>query len=278
MSKTDPAALGCERKWGCTCVSTPGVGCPFHAAAAQVALLCDRFPEKVEKGDAYLFPDASGEMVTNAAMEAFVDALADMAGQALTLPSGVRRFGKHSFRSTGAVVLARLGIEVFKIQLLARWASDVVLHYARGAPMETITSQVRSALADKTVTDLIEHLTAEVSQPKEDMAKMDTHTAKLLDIEAEVVRLTQEAESTPAAKEDTEEAQYVINTITNKCHKILTRTGNPRNWKTRCTWVYGLGYYEICSSPPSGSYKDLCDTCLHALRSERKAAQDLHVS
>ena len=93
VSKTDPAALGCERKWGCTCVSTPGVGCPFHAAAAQMALLCDRFPEKVENGDAYLFPDASGEMVTNAAMEAFVDALASMAGQGLTLPSGVRRFG-----------------------------------------------------------------------------------------------------------------------------------------------------------------------------------------
>ena len=28
VSKTDPAALGCERQWGCICIDTPGYGCP----------------------------------------------------------------------------------------------------------------------------------------------------------------------------------------------------------------------------------------------------------
>ena len=141
--------------------------------------------------------------------------------------------------------------------------------------METITSQVRSALADKTVGDLIENLTAEVNTLKAEMAKMDAHTAKLLDIEAEVVKIMKESEHEPATSEIQEEPQFVINTITNKCHRIMTRTGNPRTWKTRCTWIYGLGYYAVCSTPPSGSYKDLCDTCLHALRAERKAAEEI---
>ena len=95
--------------------------------------------------------------------------------------------------------------------------------------METIASLVRSALADKTVTELIGHLTAEVNTLKAEMAKMDAHTTKLLDIEAEVARTTQESENAPTANEDKEEAQFVINTITNKCRRILTRTGNPRN-------------------------------------------------
>ena len=47
----------------------------------------------------------------------FVNELAALGGCKLVLPNGAKRFGRHSFRSTGAVVLARLGIEVFKIQL-----------------------------------------------------------------------------------------------------------------------------------------------------------------
>ena len=57
VSKTDPAALGCERKWGCLCIESPGVGCPFHAAAAQLELSCSFFPDKTEEGDIPLFPD-----------------------------------------------------------------------------------------------------------------------------------------------------------------------------------------------------------------------------
>ena len=89
----------------------------------------------------------------------FVDELAKLANQSLTLPSGARRYGKHSFRSTGAVLLARMGIEIFKIQLLARWASPVVMHYAREAPMATITAQFKSAMMKDTSGDLIAKLT-----------------------------------------------------------------------------------------------------------------------
>ena len=57
VSKTDPAALGCERKWGCLCIESPGVGCPFHAAVQQLALLCKLFPDRTDEGDIPLFPD-----------------------------------------------------------------------------------------------------------------------------------------------------------------------------------------------------------------------------
>ena len=65
------------------------------------------------------------------------------------------------------------------------------------------------------------------------LSKMDAHTSKLLDIEAEGARIMQESESTPVTDEDKDEAQFVINMITKKCHRILTRTGKPRIWKNQ---------------------------------------------
>ena len=188
VSKTDPAALGCERRWGCICTDNPGLGCPYHAARDQMDLLCALFGDRVEEGSLPFFPDAKGFVVSDAGMSGFVDELAKLAGPPLALPSGVRRFGKHSFRSTGAVLLARLGIDIFKIQLLARWASPVVLHYARDAPMETITAQVKTALAKDTIGELINKLTKDVAMMETELKNMDQHTLDLIRLELEVVK------------------------------------------------------------------------------------------
>mgnify|MGYP002281116694 CR=1 FL=1 len=269
VSKTDPAALGCERRWGCLCGEARGLGCPYHAAADQMELLCALFGERVEAGDLPFFPDANGSVVTKDAMESFVDELARLGGQPLTLPSGAKRFGKHSFRSTGAVLLSRLGLEVYKIQLLARWGSDVVLHYVRESPLETITKQVRGAIADKTVTDLVAKLAGEVDTLKKGLAAMDDSTAHLLRLEAELSQLKSKQDEDEAKGEGiVEKGSYIINPITGKCHKALVYTGLPRFWKTRCSWQYGLTHYEPRDRPLDG-YKLLCDTCLHHLREFR---------
>ena len=55
VSKTDAAAKGCERTWGCLC-SPRAIACPYHAAVAQDKLLMDKFPEHREDRDIPLFP------------------------------------------------------------------------------------------------------------------------------------------------------------------------------------------------------------------------------
>ena len=146
VSKTDPAALGCERSWGCICTQDGSLGCPFHAAVAQLTVLEATFPEAFADGSVPLFPTAAGKQVTDTDWMKFVDDLAAKVGELLCLPSGVRRYGKHSFRSTGAVILTSLRIELFRIQLLARWASPVIMHYARNAPLEALTGLVKEAI------------------------------------------------------------------------------------------------------------------------------------
>ena len=68
VSKTDPAALGCERKWGCLCASGQDLGCPYHAASAQLELLCSLFGDRMEQGDLPLFPNAAGYMISGEGM------------------------------------------------------------------------------------------------------------------------------------------------------------------------------------------------------------------
>lgn len=80
---------------------------------------------------------------------ATIEKLAALIGQEVHDPDGSARFGGHLLRVTGAQYLASIGIEILKIQILARWESEVVLRYVREAPLATIATDVKKARLDK---------------------------------------------------------------------------------------------------------------------------------
>ena len=107
---------------------------------------------------------------------------------------------------------------------------------------------------------------------KKELSRLDDNTTQLLKMEAEINRLAiQQDTREDDGKEVEDDALYIVNPITGKCHRALVRKGLPKFWRTRCSWNYGLGHYETRSTPLEG-YKDLCDTCLHQLRMERKTS------
>ena len=57
---------------------------------------------------------------------------------------GRRAFGGHAFRVGGSRHLAVLGVTISIIMLMARWGSDLVMHYLRDSPPANITSQYLS--------------------------------------------------------------------------------------------------------------------------------------
>ena len=79
----------------------------------------------------------NGESLRPEKMLAFIEKFTEIAGDANLTKAGVRKFGKHSFRSTGAVQLAQMGLEVSKIQIIGRWLRRIVLRYCRDAPLKT---------------------------------------------------------------------------------------------------------------------------------------------
>ena len=56
------------------------------------------------------FPDSDGNTIEGEDMARQVEAIAAALGERLFLDSGVRRFGKHSWRATRAVYHAECGV------------------------------------------------------------------------------------------------------------------------------------------------------------------------
>ena len=51
---------------------------------------------------------------------------------------GLRRFGGHSARVSGAQFLAAYGVEVAKIKILARHSTEQIMRYVQEAPLAAI--------------------------------------------------------------------------------------------------------------------------------------------
>ena len=261
-SKTDPRALGVEREWGCLC-SDHNTACPFHAAVARLALLERLFPDHLRDADFPLFPTGAGDFVKDERMVDLIEAIAQRLGEPLTTKTGINRYGKHSWRATGAVYLTGLRMELFRIQLMARWSSPVIMRYARLSPLSNITDHVRGLQTSNNMAKIVDRIRREVSGVTQQLAKMDVSTRRLLTMEAKIADIEAQAETD-------KHLEFVVNDDSKCCHRVLIKTGSPVDWVTSCSFRYGLVHHTFVADPPSG-YKNLCHRCLPRLRAERKA-------
>ena len=143
-SKTDVTARGCYREWGCLCGSHGHQACPYCAGLRHRDSLQHRFGRALHD-DFPFFPTSSGSVPSKSHVVAAMREAAD--AQQLPKPDHNRDYTGHSFRVTGAQFLAAIGIDIFLIQLLARWASDVVLRYVREAPLVSMTAVTKQKLS-----------------------------------------------------------------------------------------------------------------------------------
>ena len=259
VSKYDPNALGCKRTWGCSCWDPKHIhaGCPYHTALAHITILREWFGP----GDAFdglpLFPRVDGQPATPEDMLAVIEQIARLYGEELVTADGRRKFGKHSWRSTGAVFMSSIGIEVFKVQLMARWASAVVTHYTRLAPLKAITDDFRKALVGR-----------KVEMTKGQSAKKIKKLRKALDRSIHTVaeEVKQLEDTIKMVEKKLIFKGYVINNDTGATHRVLT-TINERGSRANafCGWKYAHKDFKLTEDAPT-ERKATCGTCLPALR------------
>jgi hypothetical protein len=60
----------------------------------------------------------------------------------LTSPDGLRLFGGHTARVTGAQTFALAGLEINKIRILARHSGDTILRYVADVPLRTLRADL----------------------------------------------------------------------------------------------------------------------------------------
>jgi len=156
-TKTDAAAHGVSRSHACICEGAPRPGCPVHAGWDQLltlrSLFGGRFTGDVADLDLPLFPDTSGKAVTKAAFEATILHAAGLLGVARENREGTLRVSGHSLRPTGAQGLARLGLDVWAIQLMGRWGSGTVMDYVRDAAASPEAAIARRAMLGRNLRE-----------------------------------------------------------------------------------------------------------------------------
>ena len=301
-SKVDVNGLGISLRWGCLCGTPAGdVPCAFHLMLAQLEALQQDFPEGC--ADMPLFPDARGGNPEKADVVSAFDLLAHSANLPLQDNMGRPRFGGHSMRISGSRWLAGIGIEIKKIQVMARWDSDVVLHYIKTAPMASVTEDVRAklggtqghdcdkllAICDNPGADMLEVLPRlkaiedRLSASERDALVANlgdvTHEERIAAVEAvvEALKLKSQGQDNlfKAAQSDLKELKHlildpvVINAKSQVAHRALNgRAGIPS--RSRCGWIFdGAPHSRVCEVPNTHPSTLVCERCLPDVRAER---------
>ena len=89
-----------------------------------------------------------GDVCSKEAMVSTFEVLATRCKQPLQSPAGLRLFGGHSARATGARVYAASGLDILnKVRILARHSGDTILRYVGVSSLDNITSELASSCA-----------------------------------------------------------------------------------------------------------------------------------
>ena len=176
-SKADPAAIGVCRSHKCACgrrSSDPAVlsevMCPACSIIDQVDWV------KAEFGvspDLPLFPTASGDFTTKIKMVEHIKAGAGLLGLPLLGHAGAELWGGHAWRRGGAIWLAQAGVEIWRIQALARHSSCAILRYVEGAHVLAMSGIAAEAAVGRSLVAVRAELEALRAQLPDDRGPRD---------------------------------------------------------------------------------------------------------
>ena len=254
VSKTDPSAVGCTRVWGCTCQAPMVTGdCVYHAAAAHLAIV--HAVLGIASGDPLaqalpLFPDAGGDTVSKAAVVGTIEFIAARLDEPLLDAQGLRRFGGHSMRVTGAQWLGLLGFGIEHIKTFGRWASDTVVRYLGESHVSDLARARRRFIRDQGLLEGHELSAVAASGPS---------LCTPVEVERIVARAVSESlqQSTARVEELRSHAtryDQVLHEGRRVIHSLGMDLAAPSVcWQTRCGWRFaGTPGWRLASSAGAG--------------------------
>jgi len=244
-SKTDARALSCKRSWGCLCEIGLKDLCPYHCVIGYIRKVMDFFNLDKDNIDLEFpfFADFEGKVIKKTGAVSSIETVMRHVGVAVTECTGKRLYGGHSMRVTGSRFWTGRGLEVFKVQIFARWGSSVILRYVADVPVSDLTGSLTSGASSSVQCppqvrglELLEdHIKSAVQQIEA--------------LRAEVERLGKQ--SSP---------QYVQNSASRAWHRVSIggTLYPPALWKTFCGWPYAFASHTLqAEAPPT-----MCKTCV----------------
>jgi hypothetical protein len=190
-----------------------------------------------------LFPSITGSIVKKAAVVASFETVATQLEVPLMTLEGSRYMGGHSARVTGARYWVRLGIEVYKIQLMARWKSSIALRYIADAPLQAITGDAIDLQRRRLdVLSDLECLRGDVTALRLALDNMDGITK---------AHATEHLAVLDAVASDHSE-RFVINIVSGVYHRLVSfGDQNPDTWKAACGWKFVHAAHAFATTAPT---------------------------
>jgi hypothetical protein len=283
-SKTDPMALGKRRTWGCVCEGDLSKPCGFHALTLQEDL-CNLLFANESKNDGDLpqdlpvFPTREGKFVSKIAMVSTFTEIAKSIGISTECAGG------HVCRISGARHLARINVDIWLIQLMARWQSPVVLRYIQDAPLHMVTDLYKRNMAQSTLDKTLECLSSQVAALSGKLASMKSDTLVALRETMECrqmqVALPPLVDPDAAAVSSCRvlapsrmmEAHFVRNDASGIVHRPLTFSHEVAReaWRTACGWAFAGASFSTRESLTT-HHRQICGSCLPEEKAAAKAA------
>ena len=181
-SKSDPRAEGVERTHRCACSDGRfSPGCPVCAMRDHLSFLRKAFPKAVQGStfskDFPLFPTESGGVCSKESITETLPAAADLLEVPQSSADGSEVISGHTLRVTGAQGLARLGLDLWAIQLFGRWGTEAVKGYVRLIPLEHVAHLAAHAAKSRELAALVSETT---EKGKPTAAVLEKAVAKVL--------------------------------------------------------------------------------------------------
>ena len=146
------------RQGSLNCSSVGEWRCPFHAATRQWELLESIAKPASLRTDFPFFPDRAGNPPSKEAVVCTFEYWHAQLGLPLRDADGRRLLGGHSARLGGAQLLAREGLLIVQIELMARWVSPMILHDAKSAPLTHITEDYEKLKSERELHKRLDEL------------------------------------------------------------------------------------------------------------------------
>ena len=273
-SKTDQKAIGAVRSHGCSCLEGFDPLCPAHAAWDRMLLLRRRFGAGRHGAlprDLPLFPTLQGGKCSKEAMTLTIEHAALALRVPLSSPDGSERVSGHSLRVTGAQGMAKLGLDLWAIQLLGRWGSSAVLGYVRMAHLDVAETWARRAAASMPLEEIVKDLAQEPRTPVSTARSLPKPRCKDGFAQTELDDALAHEVLAEKAKEG--EKLTVVVSDAGVYHSVLLGPPEADLQASRsvCGWKFGRSGAALRrSSELPASYKPLCQKCFPDLRAALK--------
>ncbi|CAK0854842.1 unnamed protein product, partial [Prorocentrum cordatum] len=260
-SKADPMALSTSRTRDCVCTAMAPEGCPCHCAVSRARLVERHFANaqgKVPESIPF-FPTLAGNALSKEATTATHEELHRRARAPTHDDEGNRLLGGHLPR-----MLARTGVHVYLIELVARWHAPMLPHHAREAPLHQISSEFVELRA----------MNKESGTSRDIMAKLESLSATPIEANSDLVDRARAWESAPRAERQGR-AEHVKNDGSSVWRRLAVEgLGIPADQRrTTCGWRFAFHRYTLAAGCLQQG-AERCEKCFppasaeHGLRGE----------